>query len=147
MKTSKFLATALLALAALGAGAEPLPEVVMHKDPNCGCCGKWAEHLEASGFKVKTVPERDMQAVKTRLGVPQRLGSCHTAKVGNYVIEGHVPAATIKRLLSEKPAVRGLAAPGMPPASPGMDVPGNKDPYDVIAFDRAGKTRVYEQIR
>ena len=88
-----------------------------------------------------------MQAVKTRLGVPQRLGSCHTAKVGNYVIEGHVPAATIKRLLSEKPAVRGLAAPGMPPASPGMDVPGNKDPYDVIAFDRAGKTRVYEQIR
>lgn len=147
MKTSKFLATALLALAALGAGAEPLPEVVMHKDPNCGCCGKWAEHLEASGFKVITVPERDMQAVKTRLGVPQRLGSCHTAKVGNYVIEGHVPAATIKRLLSEKPAVRGLAAPGMPPASPGMDVPGNKDPYDVIAFDRAGKTRVYEQIR
>lgn len=147
MKTSKFLATALLALAALGAGAEPLPEVVMHKDPNCGCCGKWAEHLEASGFKVKTVPERDMQAVKTRLGVPQRLGSCHTAKVGNYVIEGHVPAATIKRLLSEKPAVHGLAAPGMPPASPGMDVPGNKDPYDVIAFDRAGKTRVYEQIR
>ncbi|MBZ0131508.1 MAG: DUF411 domain-containing protein [Rhodocyclaceae bacterium] len=147
MKTSKFLATVLLALAALGAGAEPLPEVVMHKDPNCGCCGKWAEHLEASGFKVITVPERDMQAVKTRLGVPQRLGSCHTAKVGNYVIEGHVPAATIKRLLSEKPAVRGLAAPGMPPASPGMDVPGNKDPYDVIAFDRAGKTRVYEQIR
>ncbi|PKO72069.1 MAG: metal-binding protein [Betaproteobacteria bacterium HGW-Betaproteobacteria-14] len=147
MKTSKFLATALLTLAALGAGAEPLPEVVMHKDPNCGCCGKWAEHLEASGFKVITVPERDMQAVKTRLGVPQRLGSCHTAKVGNYVIEGHVPAATIKRLLSEKPAVRGLAAPGMPLASPGMDVPGNKDPYDVIAFDRAGKTRVYEQIR
>ena len=147
MKTSKFLATALLALAAMGVGAEPLPEVVMHKDPNCGCCGKWAEHLEASGFNVKTVPERDMQAVKTRLGVPQRLGSCHTAKVGNYVIEGHVPAATIKRLLSEKPAVRGLAAPGMPPASPGMDVPGNKDPYDVIAFDRAGKTRVYEQIR
>jgi hypothetical protein len=147
MKTSKFLATALLALAAMGVGAEPLPEVVMHKDPNCGCCGKWAEHLEASGFKVKTVPEKDMQAVKNRLGVPERLGSCHTAKVGNYVIEGHVPASTIKRLLSEKPAVRGLAAPGMPPASPGMDVPGNKDPYDVIAFDRAGKTRVYEQIR
>lgn len=147
MKTSKFLATALLALSAIGASAEPLPEVVMHKDPNCGCCGKWAEHLEASGFKVKTVPERDMQAVKSRLGVPERLASCHTAKVGNYVIEGHVPASTIKRMLSEKPAVRGLAAPGMPPASPGMDVPGNSDPFDVIAFDRAGKTRVYEQIR
>ncbi|MBK6631193.1 MAG: DUF411 domain-containing protein [Betaproteobacteria bacterium] len=147
MKTSKFLATALLALSAIGASAEPLPEVVMHKDPNCGCCGKWAEHLEANGFKVKTVPERDMQTVKNRLGVPARLASCHTAKVGNYVIEGHVPASTIKRMLSEKPAVRGLAAPGMPPASPGMDVPGNSDPFDVIAFDRAGKTRVYEQIR
>mgnify|MGYP005855874949 FL=1 len=147
MKISKFLAAALLALSAIGASAEPLPEVVMHKDPNCGCCGKWAEHLEANGFRVKTVPERDMQAVKSRLGVPQRLASCHSAKVGNYVIEGHVPASTIKRMLREKPTVRGLAAPGMPPASPGMDVPGNKDPYDVIAFDRAGKTRVYEQIR
>lgn len=147
MKISTLLATALLALSAMGASAEPLPEVVMHKDPNCGCCGKWGEHLEANGFKVKTLPERDMQAVKRRLGVPEQLASCHTAKVGNYVIEGHVPASTIKRMLSEKPAVRGLAAPGMPPASPGMDVPGNKDPFDVIAFDRAGKTRVYEQIR
>jgi hypothetical protein len=147
MKTSKFLATALLALSTICASAEPLPEVVMHKDPNCGCCGKWAEHLEANGFKVKTVPERDMQTVKSRLGVPERLASCHTAKVGNYVIEGHVPASTIKRMLGEKPAVRGLAAPGMPPASPGMDVPGNSAPFDVIAFDRTGKTRVYEQIR
>lgn len=147
MKTSKFLATVLLTLAALGAGAEPLPEVVMHKDPNCGCCGKWAEHLEASGFKVITVPERDMQAVKTRLGVPQRLRSCHTAKVGNYVIEGHVPASAIKRLLREKPAVAGLSVPGMPAGSPGMEVPGKKDAYDVVSFDKAGRSAVYASHR
>ncbi len=147
MKTSKFLATALLALATLGVGAQPLPEVVMHKDPNCGCCGKWVEHLEANGFKVKTVPEKDMQAVKNRLGVPERLGSCHTAKVGNYVIEGHVPAAAIKRLLREKPAVAGLSVPGMPAGSPGMEVPGKQDAYDVVAFDKAGKSTVFESHR
>lgn len=147
MKRSKLLFAALLALTVASASAGPLPEVVMHKDPNCGCCGKWAEHLEANGFRVKTVMERDMQSVKSRFGVPERLASCHTAKVGDYIIEGHVPASTIKRLLREKTAVRGLAAPGMPLASPGMDVPGNRDPFDVIAFDRAGKTRVYEQIR
>ena len=147
MKRRKLLFAALLALTVTSASAGPLPEVVMHKDPNCGCCGKWAEHLQANGFRVKTVMERDMQSVKTRFGVPERLASCHTAKVGDYIIEGHVPASTIKRLLREKTAVRGLAAPGMPLASPGMDVPGNRDPFDVIAFDRAGKTRVYEQIR
>lgn len=147
MKTSKFLAFALLVLAAAGVAAEPLPEVVMHKDPNCGCCGKWAEHLQAAGFRVKTVNETDMQRVKQQLGVPEKLGSCHTAQVGGYLIEGHVPASSIKRLLREKTAVRGLAAPGMPPSSPGMDVPGNKEPFDVIAFDRAGKATVYERIR
>lgn len=134
-------------LAAFGTGAEPLPEVVMHKDPNCGCCGKWAEHLEANGFRVKTVLERDMQAVKGRFGVPQRLASCHTAKVGGYVIEGHVPASAIKRLLREKPAVTGLSAPGMPSGSPGMEVPGRKDPYDVVSFDGAGRSRIFERYR
>jgi hypothetical protein len=134
-------------VAAAAASAEPLPEVVMHKDPNCGCCGKWAEHLEANGFKVKTVLERDMQSVKSRFGVPQRLASCHTAKVGGYIIEGHVPASAIKRLLREKPAVTGLSAPGMPPGSPGMEVPGQKDPYDVVSFDGAGRSRIYERFR
>lgn len=142
-----FAATALALAAAGSAGAQPLPEVLMHKDPNCGCCGKWAEHLEANGFKVKTVHERDMQTVKNRLGVPERLGSCHTAKVGGYVIEGHVPAAAIKRLLREKPPVAGLAVPGMPLGSPGMEVPGKQDPYDVMVFDRAGRSRVYERFR
>jgi hypothetical protein len=147
MNPVRFLFAVGLALAAAAASAEPLPEVVMHKDPNCGCCGKWAEHLEANGFKVKTVLERDMQSVKSRFGVPQRLASCHTAKVGGYIIEGHVPASAIKRLLREKPAVTGLSAPGMPPGSPGMEVPGQKDPYDVVSFDGAGRSRIYERFR
>ena len=147
LKRNRLLVAALLALAAAGAGAEPLPEVVMHKDPNCGCCGQWAEHLQANGFRVKTVPERDMESVKRRLAVPQRLTSCHTAKVGGYVIEGHVPASAIKRMLREKPAVAGLAVPGMPLGSPGMEVPGKQDPYEVVSFDKAGKAAVYESHR
>jgi hypothetical protein len=146
MKPGKWLIAALL-LAPLAAGAEPLPEVVMHKDPNCGCCGQWAEHLEANGFRVKTVPERDMESVKRRLAVPQRLASCHTAKVGPYVIEGHVPASAIKRLLRERPVVKGLSVPGMPLGSPGMEVPGRKDSYDAVSFDALGRTRVFEQFR
>lgn len=137
----------LLALFVQGAAADPLPEVVMHKDPNCGCCSAWAEHLEANGFKVKTVAERDMQAVKRRFAVPQRLTSCHTARVGGYVIEGHVPASAIRRLLREQPALAGLAVPGMPAGSPGMETPGRTDPYDVLAFDGAGRSRIYERIR
>ena len=147
MKTSGFTFAILLALAAYGVGAEPLPEVVMHKDPNCGCCSKWAEHLEANGFRVKTVAEGDMQSVKNRLGVPQRLTSCHTAKVGGYVIEGHVPASSIKRLLREKPPVAGLSVPGMPLGSPGMEAPGKPDSYDVVSFDKSGNGRVYQSFR
>ncbi len=147
LKRNRLLVAALLALAAAGAGAEPLPEVVMHKDPNCGCCGQWAEHLQANGFRVKTVMEDDMQSVKRRFAVPQRLTSCHTAKVGDYVIEGHVPASAIKRLLREKPALVGLSVPGMPLGSPGMEVPGKKDAYDVVAFDKAGKIAVFESHR
>ena len=133
--------------AAASAFADPLPEVLMHKDPNCGCCSAWAEHLEANGFKVKTVATADMASVKRRFAVPQRLTSCHTAKVGGYVIEGHVPASAIKRLLREKPAVAGLAVPGMPLGSPGMEVPGKKDPYDVVSFDKGGRSAVYESHR
>lgn len=127
--------------------AEPLPEVIMHKDPNCGCCGKWAEHLAANGFRVKTVEERDMAVVKRRFGIPAPLASCHTAEVGGYVIEGHVPAATIKRLLQEKPRVAGLSAPGMPVGSPGMETPGMPpQAYEVVAFSRDGRASVFEKI-
>lgn len=127
----------------LAHAADPaLPEVVIHKDPDCGCCGKWAEHLQASGFRVKTVAEADMQRVKQKFGVPERLGSCHTAKVGGYLIEGHVPASEIKRLLQEKPAVKGLAVPGMPAGSPGMESP-HPQSYDVLSFDEKGRTGVF----
>ncbi len=88
-----------------------------------------------------------MQAIKRRFAVPQRLTSCHTARVGGYVIEGHVPASAIKRLLRERPAVSGLAVPGMPLGSPGMEVPGKRDPYDVVSFDGAGGSRVFESHR
>lgn len=147
MQPFKLLFAALLALAVQGAGAQPLPEVVMYKNPNCGCCGAWAERLEAEGFRVKTVPAADMASIKKRFAVPQRLTSCHTAKVGSYVIEGHVPPAAIKRLLREKPAVAGLSVPGMPLGSPGMEVPGKQDAYDVVTFGGAGGSRVFESHR
>jgi len=143
MKKNRLIILAWFAAAA--AYADTLPEVLMHKDPNCGCCSAWAEHLAANGFMVKTVATDDMQSVKRRFAVPQRLTSCHTARVGNYVIEGHVPAAAIKRLLREKPAVSGLSVPGMPIGSPGMEQGDRHDAYAVLAFDAKGRTRMFEQ--
>lgn len=127
------------ALPALASGEE----VTMFKDPNCGCCGKWADHMRANGFQVKEIATREMGAVKRQAGVPQALGSCHTAKVGGYIVEGHVPAADVKRLLADKPAVVGVSAPGMPMGSPGMEGPYPADRYDVVSFDRDGKTAVF----
>ena len=115
------------------------PRVVVHKDPNCGCCGAWVTHLRSAGFSVEVIDTDAINRVKTRLGVPDALASCHTAEVGGYVVEGHVPAASIKRLLSERPAANGLAVPGMPIGSPGMEVPGTPpDEYAVILFGRSG---------
>ena len=112
-----------------------LPTMTVYKSPTCGCCTKWVEHIEAAGFTVQTQDLADVTSRKDALGVPQRLRSCHTAKVGEYVIEGHVPAADVKHLLSEAPEVRGVAVPGMPVGSPGMEVPGRPaQPYRVIAF-------------
>ena len=117
-------------------------QVAVYKSPTCGCCGKWVEHMNANGFAATTTNMPDVAPVKTKHGVPAHLYSCHTSLVGGYVIEGHVPAEDIRRLLREKPAIVGLAAPGMPAGSPGMDVP-NSPAYDVIAFDKAGKTTVF----
>jgi hypothetical protein len=116
--------------------------VTVYKSPTCGCCGKWVEHMEASGFAATTTNMPDVAPIKAKHGVPAQLHSCHTSLVGGYVIEGHVPAEDIRRLLREKPAIVGLAAPGMPAGSPGMDVP-NSPGYDVIAFDKAGNTKVF----
>lgn len=125
----------------------PLSEVVVHKDPNCGCCGAWAGHMRDSGFAVKVIENRDMTSLKQRLGVPEKLASCHTAEVGGYILEGHVPARAVKRLLAEKPKVKGLAVPGMPAGSPGMEVGNRRDPYDVVAFGTDGSAWVFERIR
>jgi hypothetical protein len=117
-------------------------EVVVYKSPTCGCCKEWVSHLKENGFDVTVHDRRNMDPVKRAMGVPQRLQSCHTAQVGDYVIEGHVPAADIVRLLREKPPVKGLTAPGMPMGSPGMEGP-RKDPYEVLTFRSDGRTSVY----
>ena len=116
--------------------------VTVYKSPTCGCCGKWVEYMQANGFAATTTNMADVGPIKAEHGVPAPLHSCHTSLVGGYVIEGHVPAEDIRRLLREKPAIVGLAAPGMPAGSPGMDVP-NSPAYDVLAFDKAGKTKVF----
>lgn len=123
------------------------PAITVHKTPWCGCCGNWVEHMRASGFEVTVREHEDLSPVRTRLDVPRALGSCHTAEVDGYAIEGHVPASDIRRLLEERPAgVRGLAVPGMPAGSPGMEMGGRKDPFDVVAFGQKG-TRVFQSHR
>lgn len=116
--------------------------VTVFKSPTCGCCAKWIEHVNAAGFTTTTTNVADMAPIKTTHGVPAAVVSCHTSLVEGYVIEGHVPAADIRRLLRERPAIAGLAAPGMPAGSPGMDVP-NSPPFQVLAFDKDGHTRVF----
>jgi hypothetical protein len=137
------LAASLLGLATLAPAFATGDEVVMYKDPHCGCCGKWAEHMREHGFKVKEVATREMGVVKREAGVPQALGSCHTATVGGYVVEGHVPAADVRRMLADKPAIAGLSAPGMPLGSPGMEGPYPADRYEVLSFDTEGNTAVF----
>ena len=123
-----------------------LPLVVVHKDPYCGCCNGWIEHMRQAGFPVEARNENDMGPVKARAGVPLGKGSCHTAMVDGYFIEGHVPAADIKRLLAERPDAKGLVLPGMPIGSPGMEIPdGRTQPYTVELVANDGSTRPYAQ--
>lgn len=145
-------AASLLALALLlGAGSlavtgarvraaqQALPEVLVYKTPTCGCCGKWVDHMKANGFKVVTHEMNDVTPHKQRLGVPVGMGSCHTAEVDGYLVEGHVPADDVKRLLAEKPKAKGLVSPGMPQSAPGMDMPG-KQPYEIFLVRQDGST-------
>lgn len=146
----------LLSALALGSGlglalsahaATPKPLVEVWKDPNCGCCKDWMAHLEGAGFAVKA-HDKGNNAARAALGMPQRLGSCHTAVVQGYVIEGHVPAADIQRLLAEKPQALGLAVPGMPVGSPGMDgevYGGRRDAYQVLLVQKNGSTQVFSR--
>jgi hypothetical protein len=137
----------LLALSMVGAAAyrvhaQQPTKVDVYKDPTCGCCGNWVTHMKGHGFATTVTDVRDIAAVKTKYHVPDTLRSCHTALVGGYVIEGHVPASDVQRLLKQRPKIAGLAVPGMPTGSPGMEGPNGK-PYDVLTFDTAGKTTVY----
>ena len=142
--------SALVAMASLVptrvafAAQEPL--ITVHKDPSCGCCSGWVQHLQKAGFVTKVFDTNDIDAVKKRLGVPDDLAACHTAEVAGYVIEGHVPAAALRRFLAEKPQAKGLAVPGMPIGSPGMEG-GKPEKYDVVLFGPAGRRTLHEFYR
>lgn len=139
---SNFLATVLALVVVLAVQKTMAADIVVYKSPTCGCCGKWVEHMEQAGFSVDVENMNDVAPVKRKLGVPARMQSCHTAKVGDYLVEGHVPADLVRRMLDEKPDIKGLAVPGMPMGSPGMEGP-RKDPYNVIAVGKDGGYRVY----
>ena len=131
------------ATASLASNTALVP-IKVYKDPNCGCCKEWVKHLEANGFKVETMDMPDLSLLKQKYGVKPEMQACHTAIVGGYVVEGHVPADVIMKMLKEKPAIAGLAVPGMPQGSPGMEG-ATKERYNVLTFDRAGRTTVYAQ--
>jgi len=148
MQRRHLLSTAIgLSLAATGAFAQaPLPPLHLWKDPNCGCCNDWVALMRADGFQIE-VFDSGNTAVRQRLGLPAKFGSCHTGLVGGYVIEGHVAPSEIRRLLTEKPKALGLAVPGMPVGSPGMDGPvygERRDAYDVLLVQRDGSSRVFQ---
>lgn len=142
MKFAIHTAVLLSLLAPIAWAGTSLPTVEVFKSPSCGCCGKWVEHMKANGFRVVTHETNDVAPHKQRLGVPVGMGSCHTAEVGGYLIEGHVPAADVKRLLAEKPNAKGLVSPGMPQSAPGMDIPG-KQPYEILLVRPDGSTSTY----
>ena len=148
-----FLIAAAMSICGPGVIAAPTPAarpfVEVWKEPTCGCCGDWIAHLQTNGFEVRILGT-DNAIMRERLGLPAKYGSCHTAKVGGYAVEGHVPARDILRLLRERPQAVGLAVPGMPIGSPGMDgasYAGRKDPYDVLLVQADGTAGVYQSYR
>jgi len=145
---------ATLALAAILAWAGSVwtaaqtakPQMTVYKSATCGCCSKWVEHMQANGFEVKAINVDDIDKVKRERGVPADAASCHTAIVNGYVVEGHVPADAVQKMLKEKPSIAGIAVPGMPMGSPGMEVPGGqKEAFNIVSFDKSGKTAIYEK--
>lgn len=143
----RHLLTALAASAAATAlptlAANKLPLAEVFKSPSCGCCGAWVDHLKEAGFTVRVVEVDDTTVTRKRYGLPDKFGSCHTGIVNGYVVEGHVPATEIKRLLTAKPVAIGLSVPGMPVGSPGMEYGERKDPYDVFLIDKGGRETVF----
>lgn len=137
---ASFLAVCAFSLTLMAA---TLPEVTVYKSAYCGCCGNWIKHMESNGFTVRTIVTEDMDTVKKNLNVPENLQSCHTAMIGDYIIEGHVPADLIKKLLVEAPKVKGLTVPGMVVGSPGMEQGDMKQPYEVLTFQDDGQVSTY----
>ena len=128
--------------------SEPLPEIAIYRSESCGCCTKWGEHVESAGFPIQDKVIETMETFKQANGITPELSSCHTAVVDGYVVEGHVPAVSIKKMLHERPYIRGLTAPGMPMGSPGMETAGVKaEAFDVLAIEHDGTTTVFDQIR
>ena len=119
-----------------------LPEITVYKTPTCGCCSKWVSHLESNGFKVNAINQRDLSSLKQQLGISPSLQACHTAKIGNYFVEGHVPASDIKKMLATKPDIQGITVPGMPMGSPGMEG-ARKDNYDVLAINKDTSVTIF----
>jgi len=143
-RLTAILATAILGLSVSMTALAQQTVVEVYKSATCGCCTDWIKHLQQNGFTVKAHDVGDASAYRAKFGVPEQLGSCHTATVGGYAIEGHVPAREIKRLLLEKPKAKGLAVPAMPMGSPGMEGP-RSDPYEVLLFQANGKYAVYQK--
>lgn len=134
-----------VAMQPLGAvAASPKDHITVWKTPNCGCCSEWVSHLRSNGFDVVTHDVKDTAPVRKKLGLVEKYGSCHTGLLGEYVLEGHVPAKEIRRLLREKPTALGLAVPGMPAGSPGMEMGNTRDAYDVLLVLHDGNSRVYQ---
>lgn len=133
-----------MALAAAPAfAANALPPVEVFKNPSCGCCGAWVEHLKAAGFDVKVTLVDDTAVARRKYGLPDKFGSCHTAVVAGYVVEGHVPASDVEKLLAAKPVALGLAVPGMPVGSPGMEMGSRREAYQVLLVDKQGRERAF----
>jgi len=137
------LATLFAGLTLLSPDAESGPLITVYKSRSCGCCAKWISHLQQNGFQVVVKNHNDLPAIKKQHGIKPELRACHTGLVGDYLVEGHVPADVIKRLLKEHPDIKGIAVPGMPVGSPGMEGP-NPRPYKILAFDTKGNTSVYD---
>ncbi len=137
--------SALIILPAYSEKTTAIQTITVYKSPSCSCCDRWITHLEKNGFKIVAKNVEDVTPYKIKGGLTPKLASCHTAFVGGYTIEGHVPAADIKRLLKEKPAIRGLSVPAMPIGTPGMEMGNRKDPYNVISFDKDGKTKIFSR--
>lgn len=142
MLVRKLFVLVVLACAVSVSVAGDLPEIEVWKDPSCGCCSKWISHLRSSGFQVKAYDTASVASVREKLGMPRRYAACHSARVGKYVVEGHVPASDIKRLLKDQPDAIGISVPGMPMGSPGMEGP-YSEPYQTLLVDRNGNASVF----